>query len=380
MNWIIKTDFVDIVKILSYILDIGQGEKYYRIANADGKVWLMPAHNMRRGMNLYQPSGRKGKLLKFWFPVLKSLSPIRRKIGADELKCKLNKDLQELLCNLFGETELQFSVFCGTPCAHQKITLQLSVGKRILGYCKITDSKEIVGLFENEVNVLSYLLGKSICNVPICFFCGEWKKDLHLFVQSTTKTNRSTTDHQWGIREEHFIIKLYENSKSLILFEYSDFFKDIHFLQSQQDRIKRNLNAEVVEPAVQLVLDYYGNSEVTFSVYHADFTPWNIYVEKNELFVFDFEYAKYTYPPFLDYFHFFLQTAIFEKHRDVKEIISDFENMEFCHGDKDFLFLCYLLAILSNYLQREKGALEGSVAYSIILWIQLINYLINKIS
>ena len=37
-----------------------RGEVFYRLMNGDGKVWLMPARNMRVAMNLYQPSGIKG--------------------------------------------------------------------------------------------------------------------------------------------------------------------------------------------------------------------------------------------------------------------------------------------------------------------------------
>lgn len=44
-----------------------RGEGFYKLVNGDGKVWLMPARNMRIAMNLYQPSGIKGKLLKHFF-------------------------------------------------------------------------------------------------------------------------------------------------------------------------------------------------------------------------------------------------------------------------------------------------------------------------
>ena len=49
---------------LKLLLKQGEGETYYSFANADGKRWWMPARHMAVGMNLYQPSGTKGKLLK----------------------------------------------------------------------------------------------------------------------------------------------------------------------------------------------------------------------------------------------------------------------------------------------------------------------------
>lgn len=47
--------------ILERFLIKGTGKHLYRFSNADGKTWLMPAHNMQVAMNLYQPSGRNGK-------------------------------------------------------------------------------------------------------------------------------------------------------------------------------------------------------------------------------------------------------------------------------------------------------------------------------
>lgn len=47
--------------ILERFLIKGTGKHLYRFSNADGKTWLMPAHNMQVAMNLYQPSGLKWK-------------------------------------------------------------------------------------------------------------------------------------------------------------------------------------------------------------------------------------------------------------------------------------------------------------------------------
>lgn len=48
--------------ILERFLIKGAGKHLYRFSNADNKTWLMPTHNMQVAMNLYQPSGRNGKL------------------------------------------------------------------------------------------------------------------------------------------------------------------------------------------------------------------------------------------------------------------------------------------------------------------------------
>ena len=50
-----------------------------------------------------------------------------------------------------------------------------------------------------------------------------------------------------------------------------------------------------------------------------------MFEEKKRLFVFDFEYAKMTYPPYLDWFHFFTQTSIFEQGMDAEKIFEAYK-------------------------------------------------------
>ena len=97
----------------------------------------------------------------------------------------------------FQEPDLEFSVFCGTPSVHRKITMQISCGSRILGYCKATESEEIAALFRGEAEMLNDLHRKGIQDVPECLFCGDTDRKVTLFVQSTAKTSRSLVLHEW---------------------------------------------------------------------------------------------------------------------------------------------------------------------------------------
>jgi hypothetical protein len=119
------------------------GPHFYRIENNDGKVWLMPVRKLRTAMNLYHPSGFKGKLLKRWFPVLHRLPLLKQYLHIETTKCSLADDLYDKLCQLFNTDRLEFAVFCGAPCVHQKLTIQLS-------NCKVSDHSEVAELFERE--------------------------------------------------------------------------------------------------------------------------------------------------------------------------------------------------------------------------------------
>ena len=131
----------------------------------------------------------------------------------------------------------------------------------------------------------------------------------------------------------------------------------------------------VVERAIRDIYNRWQGKEVTFSAYHADFTPWNMFVEKGELFVFDWEYAKMTYPPMLDRYHFFTQTAIFERHWTSQDIIRYIGSNEGKWINTDN-YKAYLIEIIARFTLRERGKAEGDIAKSMTLWSDLLSFLI----
>ena len=360
---------------LENILDFSSSEKFYRFGNADGKYWIMPARGMRTAMNLYQPSGTKGRMVKSLLPYLHVLPPVRKIIHAQTLHCRLNKELEKLLCGLFGTEELEFGIFEGTPSVHKKVTMQLSNGKKILGYCKLSNSDEIKKLFEKESVILKSLAEKGIRNIPNAMYCGTLDNGTHIFVQSTVKTASSQNIHKFGHMHEDFLSQLHEKSKQLIQFEESDLYKSIIALEEHLDWLPVNIDESVILKAISDIKKRYCGCEVEFSAYHGDFTPWNMFVEKKELFVFDFEYAGMSYPAGLDRYHFFTQTAIFERNWGADDIIAFIDNDNGKWIDK-LLYEIYLLDMISRFTLRENGKVNDEAAKPFFLWCKILKSLI----
>jgi thiamine kinase-like enzyme len=371
---------MNIVKYMLYnILTKNSGLKFYTFSNADGKAWLMPAKNIRTAMNLYQPGGINGKLLKMFSPYVHYVASVRKILNIRENSYALQEELHRLLCDIFHSTEIEFSIFCGTPSKHQKITMQISCGNRILGYCKFSDNEEVKALFSHEQIIFNTLKEKGIKQIPECLFCGIWKENITVFVQSTIKTNHSKVLHSWTVLHDSFLKELHKKTVQKLPFHATDFYNSIQLLRQNIYCISES-ERDVVCQAIDIVLDFYKNRIVTFSVYHGDFTPWNMFVEKKQLYVFDWEYGGLTYPPYLDWFHFFTQCCIFEKHLTSKnthqlyvqrkcELDNWFEN-------SDFYYICYLLDIVSRYANRDKGVFNAEMSHSISVWINLIKIII----
>ncbi len=358
---------------LSKILDFIDGKRFFSFANADGKRWVMPVRNMQTAMNLYQPSGVKGKAVKWLFPWLHWLPAVRRAMKAEALRCTLRKDLYALLCKAFGVEALEFSVFGGTPSVHQKVTIQLSLGARILGYCKVTESPEIFELFQSEEKMLQQLRDCGMENIPRCLWCGKLADGLCVFVQSTVKTRRSVVVHRWSALQEGFLNELHEQTRRVLPFEETDYAQTLADLRLHLDWLPDNVERQAVLSAVEAAEQRFQGRAVEFSACHADFTPWNMFVEQGKLFVFDFEYARMTYPPGLDRYHFFLQTAIFERRWDAGEIMTHLRSADCAWFKRDDMVL-YLLDVMSRFMMREGGKVEGDAAQPFALWGTLLKH------
>ena len=365
---------MNINNVLDRIITSGTGSTFYRITNAEGKVWLMPAHNMRTAMELYQPSGRNGKLLKEWLPWVYWLPMLRRFAHAEKMICHLSDEVQILLEQTFGIKDLEFSIFCGTPCVHQKITMQVSQGKQILGYCKFTDNKEIASLFEKETRTLRLLESKQMQGLPHALYCGKLKNDVYGFIQSTEKTRHSEVLHEWSALHEEFLNSLYEATKTTLPYEQSDYCKTLELLQEHMEWLPNEVGGNVVNHAYDLLTNKWQGKNVEFSAYHADFTPWNMFAENGHLFVFDWEYAQMTYPPMLDRYHFFTQTAIFEKHWTADDITTYMQSADGAWMDR-MLYLAYLMDMIARFTIRERGHVTGDIARSMKLWNELLQIL-----
>lgn len=332
---------------------------FYHVSNADGKVWLLPAEGMRTGLQLYQPSGIKGRMLKRLFPLLHRLSPVRRVIHAETLHRSLIS-----LPTPWGEG-LQYSIFGGTPSVHQKITIQFFRDNLLLGYAKLTDSEDISLLFKHEQQLLDWLRQRGVTNIPECLECRKLDGGLWYFLQTTVKTADSVSPAQYTRPHVDFLKILSEKTLTEMPFEESDFAHTLSLLEGYLHDFPVRMS-DALHKAVDEVHRHYDGTRVRFSAYHADFTPWNMFITpEGGLYVFDWEYGRRSYPPMLDRYHFVIQQAIHVSHLEPAEIMKLIKGYEW-YDDMDMK--CYLLDMISRWTDREKGKITPDVGR----WLELL--------
>jgi hypothetical protein len=149
---------------------------------------------------------------------------------------------------------------------------------------------------------------------------------------------------------------LHNKTKINIAFLQTDYAKMLNELKNICKKLDDTDRGDILN-AITDIENRYKNSVVSFSFYHGDFTPWNMAIIDNQLQVFDFEYSKKTYPPFLDIYHFFMQTEIFIHHSSAEKILIQFKKLgkQLIELDieHDFHFKIYLLEIINLYLSRS---------------------------
>ena len=373
---------------------------FYKIENSDGKCWLMPVRNVRMGLALYQPSGWKGRLLKRWFPYVHWLKVVRRKLNIEVVEHELEEDLKRVIGSAFGVGGFEYSVFEGTPSVHRKTTIQVWRGERILGYVKLTRSEEVGRLFFQEMNFLKkitdyrlQILTPSATLVPLrqgdniegqqLLRCVPSAVALRLesgsriLIQSTRKTLRSKVVHEWGVLQKDFLRRLYEATAKEIAWEESDVAQALRDLRGHVDWLPEGVDGDVVARRIDAVMERMAGKRVMYGAYHGDFTPWNMFVEGGELFVFDWEYAGRWYPMGLDRYHFWMQTAVFEKHWGVEELKRYMGSDEGKWIDGEMLEM-YVLDVMSKYVMREGGKVKELGMFGVWATINSQQSMVNR--
>lgn len=351
-------------------------KQYCYVSNAQGKEWLFAADNVcsvKLGLNIYEPQSQKGKMIKFILPYCKPIFSKKPIFGIKKVYANIDKNLEEILMQLFSCKHIYCSFFLGTPSVHQKIVIQVDDGRRILGYAKLSDNDDVKKSFEKEYQFLLWIREKGINCVPEPLLCNI--EETGIFIQTSQKDTNSYSDPEINKTLVNFLLEMRDKTTSRIAFEDTDYYKLIQnytgILEYYPGKKKQ------LKQQIESVLAEYSGKEVKFSAYHGDFTPWNTFYNPDKsLHVFDFEYAAKTYPPMLDLYHWFVSDCIFRLHMQADEIFKAFKSSHLQEYDNHAVanMKKYLISQIIFYLYRENDYPTGDVLRNLNIWGQLIDY------
>lgn len=373
---------IDNKKLLDniFITEIDTNE-YTIFAHAD-KTWIMPKSSIKHGLDMYQPSTAKGKILKQCLIMFKSIPSIASKLGMTTAELKVNEDIFNYIAEVVGNKDFQIAAYMGDTSSRQnnKATIQIYDKYGIIAYAKITKDDEVKRNFDKEIEVLRFLEEKQIGNVPKVL--GETEiGNLKIFVQSTEKGFNEKVKLKFGRKQIGFIKKLVGATAQKINYCDTDFYKDVEYLKECKDEFAEE-QRKIIENVIKAVEEQIKEEPLEYAFSHGDYTPWNVYYTCGLINVFDFEYCSYSMPSYVDVFHYITQLSLLGKKCDVGGAVHNYRKyrklIEEYVCNPDLIYACYILHIISFYKKRtEVNSLEMEDKYS--KWIGILEYLNEKI-
>lgn len=360
---------------------------YSTICNPNGTIrWLFRSDRKKAGfLRLYNANNLKGRLFK-WLVQLLYFIGLKRlvKHGNIYVSCA-SESLCEKLEKSFGK---KYSIFTGTLGPNRKLVIESMQGTQAI-ISKIPLSNKGEKLVENEAKILSKIkLPKPLMIAPKLLETGF---DEGICVSNIEPKSR---DKAAGLSALHIktMQQFYQLNCVEEAFEKGNFYQKIN----AQFKQLRSLNIQQIKSAaLQNLLQklFALKDELTLkipektSLMHGDFTPWNMFVSKGKLYVYDWELAVNDSPAFLDLIHYVFQNGVMVKQQNAKQILCELKKLEMDlqvylpEWGLNFsgLLKWYLLFYASYYgnIYAAQGKLHYQAQNLLIVWEEVINTLVN---
>jgi len=297
--------------------------------------WIVPLDNRRvasSSFRFYSPHSLKGKLFKHTVSCLTYFG-IQRVLGHDRLFVVSKKNAQDVslttfLQELLNVNDIYLAFSMGTPGYYRKTTAQIMSGDgQPLAYAKIAYTPQARELLIREASALRRLavLNISTGHMPRLLYSGQFhESDLLIQSAPSGKTRRGT--RKLGKRHTEFLAEIFNLTST-----WGDFLESAYW-----ERLKKDV-VEVQEwigdnwyrrlqDALDVCESTLADRMMPLGLCHRDFTPWNTCVERERLYVFDWEYAAESGIPFWDIFHFVCFPAMLVTRPPAKKIIARWRN------------------------------------------------------
>lgn len=288
-----------------YSLAFKQEFRYIRV---NGSIrWVFLNGNLNSIFDFYHASTKRSKLLKFGLQIIARLRLDRLVSKKLTIHSKSENIIEQCTSDIPFE---KFSVFMGTPGVERTVLISLLTQKKSTHFLKIglnTISQTNVG---NEGNILYQLNRKSFNNLKIPIV----RSTMHRGVISLSKLEspNKTASNSFVKIHAKALAELADVSQSTERFHASSFgdciIDNLNIIRSSE-KPETPLKKLLIDSIDRISSDFHFRAGLA----HGDFTPWNMFLGKDKLFLYDWEASKSAAPALFDFFHYHFQAGIFLK-------------------------------------------------------------------
>ena len=377
----------------SFTLKKGQGIKYIVIPSWQNPRWFIP-HNkkiIQNIGNIIKPTTVKSRIIWGIAKLFNHIDCIDL-IFRDKIYIK-ESNLEKRYLKPFSASNT-FVIYTGAPGIYQKFTVQeMSSSGKILAYFKFgltsltrerisAEKSALTFLANTKFNTFKYpslydyyhvgrfsIIKQSPAELSYNTMIREFK-GLHQRVLEELNNKFSET-----IAKEHLIENL---KKKVNIINNSD----IDLINKAKNDISRG-----IEQLLKL-LENQQTLKLSFS--HGDFTPWNMFTNNVDLFIFDWEMADFRVQLF-DFFNFIYHRNIllgkFSLNQIYKELSFNKEwALSLLNSDTTYktCHIFFLIDILAHYIEHyiiiQKDGVNNKIEELILKFNLALNYCLTSYS
>jgi len=320
--------------------------------------WLLPAHAplMLSGLQMYAPFSFRARLFK---SLLSGMTRLGWK-GWSRAKLVVASrkplPLQVLVTEVTGEKHPVFALSVGNPEHLRLLTVQvMRPCGEVLGYIKLPLVAAAGECVQHEAKVLSYLWEKSPAlhrHIPRVLHSGQWDNDFLLFQSGGPSKPGPQRFEKMHLEFLELLqqVDLVERTGNLVVEETATSWRRV---ESRLDLEWRRVGEDTLHQARQ----FLGETPLRCGVMHGDFAPWNTRQQKGQLFVFDWESARWQAPNMWDIFRFYERVSL----------LLDKKQVRYPEGlastTEQGLFLLYCLRSVCDALEHGGCRVDAKLNY-----------------
>ncbi len=368
--------------------------KFSYISNSDGSIrWIYPSElEYPYFLNFYSTASFRAKffslLIKLAFYTKQSH---RVKSGDMMVHISEKSNLGQILNNHITSG---YSIFTGTVGENRKVIIEIHNNIGIYAFVKIALTDTAKELVANEARVLSLLQEIDFKTLVV-------PKILKNFDKGRVEISNIKPKKYWQdtkLKDIHLksLYEMYESTKQIMLWNEMNFesIQDRLELLLGDYRILNNLEKSRVKKLSEKLYSLVEmvnkeKEEITVSMFHGDFTPWNIFVSDKKLYIFDWELSQMNSLLMIDIFHFIYQSEVMIRHASYNEIKKELEKVLSMDTSKQIIkiydvdinrnYLYYIVDNITYYLLKyiKQKHLHEQVFWLMNVWEEAVSDLVR---
>lgn len=366
---------------------------FFYICNPDGTIrWIYPSSLKRPTfLAFYSTSSTRAKLISLSIKIF-FLFKLNKFLKAKPLEIFVDK--KSIIGNILEKyPEYNYSIFTGTVGVNRKAILELNKNNKTKYFVKISLTESSNKLIQNEADVLEYLNSFSFQNIELPQIIE--RKDDYIIIDNIKQNSSYQTNF---INDIHIkaLEDLFSNTLTKKKLEDIDSVNESNLILNKlvKSEINKKLPSDKIKDTlknISIIKNTFNNeTTISLALAHCDFTPWNMYITKDKLSVFDWELSKKDTLLLYDLFHYIFQSEILINKQSYSSIITTiniiFENNYLKSIIKKYdidinlnysLYLQYtILYYLDKYNSQEE--LHDQVFWLIDIWDEALKDIIEK--